>query len=104
MFNNWCGRCRELVAKELLKNTQLNLKPVGFLDDNPDKFKQQIHGVPVIGKLRDISKIIEAKMVNEVIIAIPSAPGSVVRAVSDACHRSTSFRTMPGLYELLGAK
>ena len=55
--------------------------------------------------LRDISKIIETKMVNEVIIAIPSAPGSVVRAVSDACHRShTSFRTMPGLYELLGGK
>ena len=44
-------------------------------------------------------------MVNEVIIAIPSAPGSVVRAVSDACHRShISFRTMPGLYELLGGK
>jgi len=99
------GDAGELVAKELLKNSQLNLKPVGFLDDNPDKFKQQIHGVPVIGKLRDISKIIETKMVNEVIIAIPSAPGSVVRAVSDACRRShISFRTMPGLYELLGGK
>ena len=45
------GDAGELVAKELLKNNQLNLKPVGFLDDNPDKFKQQIHGVPVIGKL-----------------------------------------------------
>lgn len=99
------GDAGELVAKELLKNQQLNLKPIGFLDDNPDKFKQQIHGVPVIGKLRDISKIIESKAVNEVIIAIPSAPGSVVRTVSDACHRShIAFRTMPGLYELLGGK
>jgi FlaA1/EpsC-like NDP-sugar epimerase len=99
------GDAGELVAKELLKNTQLNLKPIGFLDDNPDKFKQQIHGVPVIGKLRDISKIIESRTVNEVIIAIPSAPGSVVRTVSDACHHShISFRTMPGLYELLGGK
>lgn len=99
------GDAGELVAKELLKNAQLNLKPVGFLDDNPDKFKQQIHGVPVIGKLRDISKIIESKMVNEVIIAIPSGSGGVVRSVSDACHRShIPFRTMPGLYELLGGK
>jgi len=99
------GDAGELVAKELLKNPQLNLKPIGFLDDNPDKFKQQIHGVPVIGKLRDLSKIIESMVVNEVIIAIPSAPGSVVRIVSDACHRShISFRTMPGLYELLGGK
>ncbi len=99
------GDAGELVAKELIKNTQLNLKPIGFLDDNPDKFKQQIHGIPVIGKLRDISKIIETKRINEVIIAIPSASGSVVRAVADACYRShISYRTMPGLYEFLGGK
>jgi FlaA1/EpsC-like NDP-sugar epimerase len=99
------GDAGALVAKELLKNPQLNLNPIGFLDDNPDKYKQQIHGVPVIGKLKDISNIIETRVVNEVIIAIPSAPGSVVRTVSDACHRShISFRTMPGIYELLGGK
>ena len=55
------GDAGELVAKELLKNTQLNLKPIGFLDDNPDKFKQQIHGVPVIGKLSDIPKSLKPK-------------------------------------------
>lgn len=99
------GDAGALVAKELLKNSQLNLKPIGFLDDDPDKFKQQIHGVPVIGKLKDISREIEAKEINEVIIAIPSAPGSVVRTVSDACHRNhISFRTMPGIYELLGGQ
>ncbi|MDP2966192.1 MAG: nucleoside-diphosphate sugar epimerase/dehydratase [Pelolinea sp.] len=99
------GDAGALVAKELLKNPQLNLKPIGFLDDNPDKFKQQIHGVPVIGKLKDISKTIDSKVINEVIIAIPSAPGSIVRSVSDSCHRNhIPFRTMPGLYELLGGK
>ena len=99
------GDAGELVAKELLKNSEFNLKPIGFLDDNPDKFKQQIHGVPVIGKLRDIARIIESRTINEVIIAIPSAPGNVIRAVSDACRRNhITFRTMPGLYELLGGK
>ncbi len=99
------GDAGELVAKELLKNSELNLKPIGFLDDNPDKYKQQIHGVPVIGKLRDIARIIESRTINEVIIAIPSAPGNVIRAVSDACRRNhITFRTMPGLYELLGGK
>jgi FlaA1/EpsC-like NDP-sugar epimerase len=97
------GDAGALVAKELLKNPQLNLNPIGFLDDNPDKFKQQIHGVPVIGKLKDISRTIDSKVIDEVIIAIPSAPGSIVRSVSDSCRRNhIHFRTMPGLYELLG--
>lgn len=99
------GDAGALVAKELLKNPQLNLKPIGFLDDNPDKFNQQIHGVPVIGNLKDISKTVESRAINEVIIAIPSAPGSIVRSVSNICHRNhIPFRTMPGLYELLDGK
>lgn len=99
------GDAGALVAKELQKNPQLGLKPIGFLDDNPEKIKQQIHGVPVIGRLRDLGKTIKSKGIEEVIIAIPSAPGNVIRAVSDVCRRNyIHYRTMPGLYELLGGK
>lgn len=99
------GDAGALVAKELLKNAHLNLNPIGFLDDNPDKFKQQIHGVPVIGKLRDLTRTIEARNIHEVVIAIPSAPGRIVRLVSDGCRKHRiPYRTMPGLYELLGGQ
>jgi len=99
------GDAGALVAKELQKNLSLNLAPVGFLDDNPDKQNQQIHGVPVIGKIQDLATVIQSRDINEVIIAIPSAPGKVVRQVSDACRISNiPFKTMPGLYELLGGK
>ena len=43
------GDAGALVVRELQKNPDLNLTPVGFLDDNPAKLKQQIHGVPVVG-------------------------------------------------------
>jgi len=99
------GDAGALVAKELLKNSQINLNPVGFLDDNPDKYKQQIHGVPVIGKLKDLSRTIDSKNIQEVVIAIPSAPGRIVRLVSDVCRKNRiPYRTMPGLYELLDGK
>jgi FlaA1/EpsC-like NDP-sugar epimerase len=99
------GDAGALVAKELQKNLSLNLDPVGFLDDNPDKQNQQIHGVPVVGKIQDLSAVIQSRDINEVIIAIPSAPGRVVRQVSDACRGSNiTYKTMPGLYELLGGK
>jgi FlaA1/EpsC-like NDP-sugar epimerase len=99
------GDAGALVVREMQKNPQLNLIPVGFLDDNPAKQKQQIHGVPVIGTLNDLAQVLESQHIDEVVIAIPSAPGRVVRVVADIARlKGVPFRTMPGIYELLGGK
>ena len=99
------GDAGALVVRELQKNPDLNLTPVGFLDDNPAKLKQQIHGIPVVGTLADIGKVLEHRKIEEVIIAIPSSSGKVVRMIADVCRlRGIPFRTMPGLYELIGGK
>ena len=87
------------------RNPQANLNPVGFVDDDPAKQKQEIHGTPVIGKLDELGRLIDAKKVEEVIIAIPSAPGQVVRKVADICRaKNIPSRTMPSLHELIGGK
>jgi len=97
------GDAGALVVREIQKNPQMKLLPVGFLDDNPAKQKQQIFGIPVVGKITDLPKVLDKQNVDEVIIAIPSAPGRVVRLVADICRlKNIPFRTMPGIYELLG--
>ncbi len=79
--------------------------PVGFLDDDPAKQKHSIHGVTVIGKVSDLSTSIDQHNIEEVIIAIPSAPGGLVRMVNDVCRLAgIPSRTMPGIYELIGGK
>lgn len=99
------GDAGALVVRELQKNPQVNLVPVGFLDDNPAKQKQQIHGIQVIGTTDELARVLDSRKVDQVIIAIPSAPGRVVRLVADVCRlKSIPFRTMPGIYELLGGK
>lgn len=99
------GDAGALVVRELQKNPQVNLIPVGFLDDNPSKQKQQIYGVPVIGTLPDLAHVLDIRHIDQVIIAIPSAPGRVMRLVADVCRlKAVPFRTMPGYYELLGGK
>jgi len=99
------GDAGALVVREMQKNAQLRLTPVCFLDDDPDKQKQQIHGVPVVGKLNDLGRTVAIKSIQEVIVAIPSAPGDVIRQVADICRtRNIPFRTMPGIYELIGGK
>jgi FlaA1/EpsC-like NDP-sugar epimerase len=99
------GDAGVLVVKELQKNPDLNLVPVGFLDDNRVKLGQQIFGVPVVGTLTDIARVIDSKKIDEVIIAIPSSGGKVIRLVADTCRqKGIPFRTMPGIYELIGGK
>jgi FlaA1/EpsC-like NDP-sugar epimerase len=99
------GDAGALVVRELQKNPQLYQLPVGFLDDNPTKQRQSIYGVQVVGTLNDVERAITSQRADQVIIAIPSAPGRVVRLVADACRRKgVPFRTMPGIYELLGGK
>jgi FlaA1/EpsC-like NDP-sugar epimerase len=99
------GDAGALVVREMQKNPQLGMQPIGYLDDDPDKQKHQVHGVKVIGKLNDLRRALETRPVDEVIISIPSAGGKVVRLVTDICRlKGTPFRTMPGLYELIGGK
>lgn len=99
------GDAGAMVVRELQKNPQINLIPVGFLDDNPTKQRQTIHGVPIVGTITDLTRVLDRLRINEVIIAIPSAPGRIVRTVADIARlKGIPFRTMPGIYELLGGK
>ncbi len=99
------GDAGALVAREIQKNPQLNLELICFLDDAKAKQKQQIHGVPVVGTLDDLPRVITRRRIHEVIIAIPTASGDVVRKVAGYCQeKSVTFRTMPGVYELIGGK
>ncbi len=99
------GDAGALVVRELQKSSQLNLMPVGFLDDDPAKQKQEIYGVPVIGYVNDLVDVLDERHIDQVIFAIPSAPGRVVRLVNDVCRlKGIPSRTMPGIYELIGGR
>ena len=81
------GDAGALVVRELQRPSQLNLIPIGFLDDDPAKQNHQIYGVSVIGKVNKLADILDNQQVDEVIIAIPSAPGNIIRLVNDACRQ-----------------
>ncbi len=99
------GDVGALVVRELQKSSPLNLTPIGFLDDDPAKQKHTIYGVTVIGKVDDLPLLIDLHHIDMVIIAIPSAPGQLVRMVNDVCRiKGIPSRTVPGMYELVGGK
>ena len=99
------GDAGALVAREMQKNPQLRMQPVGFLDDAPEKLHQRIHGIPVRGTLSHLGLVASEQNADEVVIAMPSASGEVFRRVADTCRAAhIPFRTMPGLFELIGGR
>ncbi|HEX9006620.1 MAG TPA: polysaccharide biosynthesis protein, partial [Bacteroidota bacterium] len=91
-----------MVAKELEQNPHLGIVPAGFVDDDPGKLNKMIHGLPVLGTLHDLPFILRAQEFDQVIVAMPTAPGNVVRRVATVCAEAgVESKTIPGLYEIL---
>src|SRR6266513_1794835 len=97
------GEGGRLVVREILRNRGLGLAPVGFLDDDPRKRRLRIDGVRVRGNTEeDLPRILDDAEPDEVIIAIPSAPGSTrARIVRECRARGIPVRTLPTVFELL---
>ncbi|NTU80708.1 MAG: polysaccharide biosynthesis protein [Chloroflexales bacterium] len=99
------GSAGSMIMRELRQNPQLGLEVVGFIDDDPLKHNVHIHGVPVRGNRHDIPRLASEYHVDEVIIAMPTAPGKVIRSIVELCeHVGVRTRSMPGIYELLDGK
>ncbi len=99
------GAGGRLVVRELMRNPGLDLRPVGFLDDDPRKVGiKDEHGLKVLGTTLepDLSRVLDEVEPEEVVIAIPSAPGTLRARVVTACRqRGIPVRTTPTVFELL---
>ncbi len=97
------GEGGRMVLREILRNRELGLVPLGFLDDDPAKHRMRIDGVRVRGDTEDdLPRILDDAEPDEVIIAIPSAPGSTrARIVKECRQRAIPVRTLPTVFELL---
>jgi len=96
------GDAGVMIARELKRNPQLGIIPVAFVDDDKHKHHIRIQGVLVCGDHQDIPRLIKELNVNQVIIAMPTASGSVIREVSLLCERlGVKTKTVPGIYELV---
>ena len=96
------GDAGQMVAREIHSSSYVNDHLLGFADDDPAKIGHVIHNAPVLGDLESIPRLIAEYDIEEVIIAMPTADGSVIRKIVGYCEENgITARTLPGIYELL---
>jgi FlaA1/EpsC-like NDP-sugar epimerase len=99
------GRAGSTIARELKRNPQLNLKPVGFIDDNPSKHGIRIQGLKVLGSSDSMAEVLRRMGVRCVLIAIPSASGSQVAQIIAKCRQCrVDFKILPPISQHIGAE
>ncbi len=99
------GDAGETVARELLKTPEMKTIPIGFLDDNPQKHNMFIHGLPVLGSRKDIPRLVEKRQVDLLILAMPTAPGNVIREITSTCELlGLETKIVPAMYEILDGR
>lgn len=90
------------LVREIQLNPQLSLDIVGLIDDDPNKLNIQIHGVRILGDRYKIPQIVSQYNIEQVIIAMPSAPGHTIRDILRICEQAhVVTKTMPAMHGLI---
>lgn len=94
------GDAGAILVNEINHNPMLKTKVVGIVDDDPAKQGLIMHGVPIMGTRHDIERLAQQMEIDEIIIAIPSAPGDLVRELMKICWSTTArLKILPGIYQ-----
>lgn len=99
------GDAGELIVRDMRNNRFYNCAPIGFVDDDVSKVGQSIHGVKVIATGADLPRIMASESPDEVLVAMPSAEPSQIRAIVRSLERfKVPIKTLPNLRDLLDGK
>jgi len=88
---------REIKAKGIFGEV------VAFLDDDPAKIGRSIEGVPVLGPIKDVARLLRMNPADEAIIAIPSASREYLRELYNILKKAgfEKIRILPGISQII---
>ena len=94
------GQAGEALVRDLRRTGRY--EPVGFLDDAGALRGTRLQGLPVLGKIEDVTRIARETAARLLVIAIPSLDATGMRRVVAHCEDSgLPFRTVPRIADIL---
>jgi FlaA1/EpsC-like NDP-sugar epimerase len=99
------GAAGEKILREILDNNTLHYEVIGFVDDDLTKQGRSIHGVPVLGNVTHLQRVLQKEEIQQILIAVPSASGDQIRRIVEACQKcNTSYKILPGIGHLIDGR
>ncbi len=99
------GAAGDVLVKEISSSSHLHMRVVCIVDDDKGKEGGYLHGVKVAGKREDIPELVRRYRVDEIILAMPSAPAKEVKEVLDICKETgCELKRLPGVYQLVNGE
>lgn len=96
------GSAGTMVARQLLKNPNENLLPVGYIDDDPKKQHLDFFDIPVLGTINDIQDVVERKNIELIVIAIPSLSKKDLNKIFNECTKTKAkVQIMPKIEDIM---
>ena len=96
------GEACNLIISELINSDRLDANICGIIDDDKAKQGTYIHGVKVLGGREKIVEVSKANDINEIIVAIPSAPKREISEILEICQETgAALKILPGMYQFV---
>lgn len=98
------GQAGSMVIKELFEHPRLGY-PVAIIDEDSIKTGCRVHGVPVVGTMKDLDAAIKKFNIKEILVAIPSASETDIRRILNQCKETgCKLKRLPGIFSIINGK
>ncbi|WP_195514509.1 polysaccharide biosynthesis protein [Enterococcus sp. 1001283B150225_161107_E12] len=100
------GEGGRILCNSILSSKAINdLEVIGFVDDDPNKYKTYLSGIKVVGNTKDLPRLIDELSIDMVTIAIPSLPRKRIREIFHLIEsKEVKMNTMPSIEEIASGK
>lgn len=96
------GNAGTMLIREIQTTDKIDYLPICVVDDDPAKLGKNVGGVKILGTTDDIPKLAEKYSIDEILIAMPSAPKAEVKRVFEICEKTKKkVKTLPGIYQIV---
>jgi FlaA1/EpsC-like NDP-sugar epimerase len=96
------GDAGQLLAEDIMIQKDSGVQIVGYIDDDDSKQATNYGNLPVLGRIKDIRDVVSTYNVEELLIAIPSQRGTLVRQiVLDTAGLGLAYKILPRASEVL---
>ena len=99
------GEAGDMIIKELQNSRYLDHKVCCIIDDNVTLHGKYLRGVKIVGSRTDIPFFAKEMAIDEIVVAIPSAPQSEIKKILKICQETMcDVRMLPGLYQMINGE